>query len=500
MAVLVKPGKSLFELVLLSAVSITAVVLSGCAGGHNPGSAQPETAVPFIRVAHTSNGYFFQRGTNLLYSLGVCVVIPEETWPDRPEFAKRKALGSYDGFSQFKSDTQAWARATVTRLESWGFNTAAAWSSEELYQQPIYHARVLWLCGPSRNEDRLIDVFTPDYERAVQRIAIQEVAPHKDDPWLIGYFLNNELPWYGEHGWPEDPNHSLFDRYLALPASAPGRQELFRFLHEQYANVAALQADWATAASTWEDLEKQPALSPKNRAAKRLKYAWAGRVAGRYFSMCVASVRRHDTNHLILGCRFAVKPPRAVMEALAKYTDVVSINMYSKSGKADLEYLRDTYALTRKPVLITECSWRATQNSSGDPNTEGADVTVDTQAERAEHYRAFVSKVANEPYIMGTHWFQYLDQPPGGRWIDGEDSNYGIVDIHDQPYEKLVGAMTETHKLLPTILSNRADSLPVSFDEEAWGEFLTARVSPGQLAAPVQMEPGRGPLPPDQLV
>jgi hypothetical protein len=125
---------------------------------------------------------------------------------------------------------------------------------------------------------------------------------------------------------------------------------------------------------------------------------------------------------------------------------------------------------------------------------------VDTQAERAEHYRAFVSKVAKEPYVMGTHWFQYLDQPPGGRWIDGEDSDFGIVDIHDQPYKELVEAMTETHKLLPSILANRANSLPVSFDEQGWGEFLTARVSPGKLAAPVQMEPGRDPLPPAQLV
>ncbi|HXI84274.1 MAG TPA: hypothetical protein VNL17_09330 [Verrucomicrobiae bacterium] len=511
MTVIEKRKRSLFDWVLLSSVSLTAVILSGCESNHTLGQtrsgpglisrqtlAQP--AGPFIRVAHTSNGYFFQRGTDLFYSLGVCVVIPEETWPDRPEFAKRKALGSYDGFSRFGSDTQAWARATARRLESWGFNTAAAWCSEELYQQPIYHARVVWLCGPSRNEDRLIDVFSAEYAQAVEQVATREVAPYKDDPWLIGYFLNNELPWYGEHGWPEDPNHSLFDRYLALPLSAPGRQELFRFLHEQYADITALNADWTTSAGTWEELEKQPVLLPKNRTAKRLKYAWAGRVADRYFSICVASVRRHDSNHLILGCRFAVKPPRAVMEALAKYTDVVSINMYSKNGKVDLGYLRDTHALTKKPVLITEFSWRAMQNSSGDRNTEGAEVTVDTQAERAERYRAFVSKVADEPYIMGTHWFQYLDQPPGGRWIDGEDSNYGIVDIHDQPYKELVEAMTEVHKQLPSILATRTNNLPASFDEEAWGEFLTARVSPGHLSAPVQMEPNESVLSSNQLV
>jgi len=501
MTTVAKRGKSHFELVLPLVFSLVLLILSGCQTGPTSRAVSSAATTPFITVAHTSNGYFFQRGTNLFYSLGVCVVIPEETWPDQPEFAKRKALGSYDGFSRFGSDTQAWARATAARLESWGFNTAGAWSSEELYQQPIYHTRVVWFSEPSRkNEDRLIDVFTSDYEKAVEQIAREEVAPYKDDPWLIGWFLNNELPWYGTHGWPEDPNHSLFDRYLALPADAPGRVELFRFLHEHYADFAALRIDWDTPAGTWDELEKHPVLPPKSRAAKRLKYEWAGRVADRYFSMCVASIRRHDTNHLILGCRFAVKPPRAVMEALVKYTDVVSINMYSKSGKVDLGYLRDTYALTKKPVLITEFSWRATENRSGDQNTEGAEVTVDTQADRAERYRAFVSTIAKEPYIMGSHWFQYMDQPPGGRWIDGEDSDYGIVDIHDQPYEKLVKAMVETHQRLPSILTRRADTLPVSFDEEAWGEFLTARVAPGPMAAPVQLEPGQDSLPPDQLV
>ena len=495
-----KHEESRFGLIFLSVVFLALLILSGCQSGRATRPGTSSSTQSFIKVAHTPHGYFFQRGTNLFYSLGVCVVIPEETWPDKPEFAERKALGSYDGLSRFGSDTQAWARATAARLESWGFNTAAAWCSEELYQQPIYHARVVWFSQDGKDQDRLIDVFTPEYADAIERVAVRDVAPHQNNTWLIGYYLNNELPWYGTHGWPEDPNYSLFDRYLQLPATAPGRRELWHYLHQQYADIAALKADWNTTAGSWEELEKQTALSPKNRKAKRLKNEWAGRVADRYFSLCAAAVHRHDPNHLILGCRFAVKPQQAVMEALAKYTDVVSVNVYSQSGKVDLGYLRDTYALTKKPVLITEFSWRATENRSGDKNTEGAEVTVDTQADRADRYRAFVSQVAHEPYIMGTHWFQYLDQPPGGRWIDGENSNYGIVDIHDQRYEKLVEAMVETHQGLPSILANRGDNLPVSFDEQAWGELLTARVAPGKLAAPVEMEPGQNPLPPDQLV
>ena len=145
-------GKQPSGLISSIVASLASLMLLGCASGAAPRQTSAQPATPFVKVARTSNGCFFQRGTNLFYSLGVCVVIPEETWPDRPEFANRKALGSYDGLSRFGSDTQAWARATAARLKSWGFNTAAAWCSEELCQQPLYHARALWLCGPSRNE------------------------------------------------------------------------------------------------------------------------------------------------------------------------------------------------------------------------------------------------------------------------------------------------------------------------------------------------------------
>ena len=47
----------------------------------------------------------------------------------------------------------------------------------------------------------------------------------------------------------------------------------------------------------------------------------------------------------------------------------------------------------------------------------------------------------NEPYIVGAHWFRYADEPTHGRSSDGEDFNFGMVDIHNQPYVKLVDAM-----------------------------------------------------------
>jgi len=107
--------------------------------------------------------------------------------------------------------------------------------------------------------------------------------------------------------------------------------------------------------------------------------------------------------------------------------------MYSKSGKADLEYLRDTYALTRKPVLITEFSWRATQNSFGRSeyrrrgrhrgHTSGTRRTLPPPSS---------AKSPMSPYIMGTHWFSISinRRRPLDRWRGLE---LRIVDIHDKP-------------------------------------------------------------------
>jgi hypothetical protein len=51
---------------------------------------------------------------------------------------------------------------------------------------------------------------------------------------------------------------------------------------------------------------------------------------------------------------------------------------------------------------------------------------------------------------VGTHWFQWLDQPATGR-SDGENYNIGFVDVTDRPYAELVAAAKLTHDRLPEI-------------------------------------------------
>jgi len=52
----------------------------------------------------------------------------------------------------------------------------------------------------------------------------------------------------------------------------------------------------------------------------------------------------------------------------------------------------------------------------------------------------------NKNYSVGYHWFSYMDQPATGRF-DCENSNNGIVNITDVPYDILVSSMKKVNNL-----------------------------------------------------
>lgn len=64
---------------------------------------------------------------------------------------------------------------------------------------------------------------------------------------------------------------------------------------------------------------------------------------------------------------------------------------------------------------------------------------VATQAERASSLRVTFKSLARLPYVTGMDWFPYFDEPRyGGK--DGENCNFGMVDISDRPYIEVTAA------------------------------------------------------------
>ena len=57
----------------------------------------------------------------------------------------------------------------------------------------------------------------------------------------------------------------------------------------------------------------------------------------------------------------------------------------------------------------------------------------------------YMKSVIDNPYMVGAHWFQYIDSPITGRAHDGENYNVGFVTQADVPYPNLVEAAKKLH-------------------------------------------------------
>jgi len=455
-----------------AAALVTSLALLGSAAG-----------AEFVRVAQGAQGaWCFEQSGRRFLSMGICHITPRE--------ASRDEQGRFYDGAKVRGGLEPWAASTVERMNSWGFNTAGAWCDNALYAKAGLHTRYVWLGAEVDGiKQRLVNVFSPGYAAKMDALCAEFVAPHKNDPRLIGWFLDNELPWYGEFGWPTDPHRSLLDQALALPASDPNRVEALRFLRETYQDFASFAAQWETSATTWETFAAGGTARAKTKRAEVVKHRWAGVVAEKFYSVCAAAVRKHDPNHLVLGSRFAGNAPGPVI-ACARHCDVVSVNHYAKDGQVDLAWWDRLYAMVQKPILLTEFSWRAMENRTGNRNTLGADVTVPTQRDRAERYAKFVPTLLARPYLLGAHWFQWADEPERGRGLDGEDSNYGLVDWQDQAYEELTAAAQKTNAALPAP-DTRPGPLPTAADRDglAWQgrNSVIPTLPAGKLTTPVEL-------------
>jgi hypothetical protein len=469
-------------LVLIVAAA-AALFFAGCRAVKPP--AQPgvpalEPSDRFVRIKEIDGKFWFVHGDRQFLSLGVNAVVPVDgSNPRDPE--------RYNVLPKYNSNTVDWAQATLTRLWKWKFTTAACWSHEAMYTNTsMYHTRILDLGEWGRNDSRLIDVWSGYYMKSLDEAAQKRVLPHAENTKLIGYFINNELPWYGERGWPTSPKVSLLSRYMKLQKDAPGKVRAIEFLKGYYKeDFAAFQKEWITKAASFDELRVNSDIEPRIPSSRRAVALWAGIVAEQYFKLCAETIRKYDKNHLLLGVRFAQRAYVPVMEACGRYCDVVSVNHYSKSGEFNEQMVGAIAALTKRPILITEFSWRAMENRSKLTNDKGADVTVKTQKDRGAAFRRYATEALQQPYLVGYDWFLYADQPPMGRSFDGENSNYGLVDIKDEPYEELVKEIRDINAQAVTLHASSTVAAP-AYNPEILADYrdVSVRGSDTRLPAP----------------
>ena len=366
-----------------------------------------------------------------------------------PRGAHSDVLG-YSPYGRFVAtnypSTSAWADETLARLADWGFTMIGnACPFGLLGHKTLPHVRNIqlgqrvcrgdpdwyikeWLFRPC---SALPNVFHPQFAAACEWRAREQCAPFKDDPWLVGWFIDNELAWWCESR--ATLATGLFDTVAALPPEHSARKALDAFLAERRTSL-------------------------HNPAQNEIKVDFLRHYARTYYEITTSAIRKADPNHMVMGSRYAglngAHP--VVWEEAGRFCDIVTFNCYpwadldmgivfdKKGGVPMTERFQEYHGYAKKPLMITEWSFPAMDH--GHPCTTGAGQRFRTQKERAEATSLFARTMLADPHVAGYDYFKWYDQPREGttRWCP-EDCNYGLVNDVGQPYPEITGVFKALH-------------------------------------------------------
>ena len=312
---------------------------------------------------------------------------------------------------KFAGDQAAWEDETLSRLKAWGFTMLGNGCSEELENRGLAHTVFLAM---------------------------------------------------GTAFCRRGPGHDLA-HFQGIPGS--GFPNVFhpdweKFCDERAARLCAPQRDNPNLFGYFFDNELD----------------WSGRTreeAARYFGVIADAIRRHDPNHLLLGCRFAGlnSAKREIWEEAGRVCDAVTFNNYPwadldrnviltsrTSGIRAADAYAERHAWTGKPLIITE--WGYSALDSGLPCSGGAGQRFRTQRERVAASELCARTLMSIPFIVGYDYFMWVDEPAAGISVKfPEDTNYGLVDGRGEPYGELTAMFARIHPEAEAL--HAAGKLPV---------------------------------------
>ncbi len=380
---------------------------------------------------------------------------------------------------------EEYSAQSIERLRAWGFNSTGAFTppTEAMKTARIPYVLSLplnrWNNLPMLPEKigaaECIDPFAPNIGAAMEKVFESKVYPKADDPLLIGYFLGNEQHF-----------ELVPKRVPTFKASqSPSKRKLVELLENKYGEIANFNAAWNPVKpfASFDEAREQPLIVRTEAAADDMR-SFFRLFLETYFETVDRVFHKYDQNHLLIGCRWTPSTANNadVVTIAGKHLDVVSVNYYTYP--MEMDFLKKIYERSgQRPIILSEWYYSAADQGLGTL------IQVNNQQERGLAYRHYVEQAASTPYVVGSEWFSFLDQPLTGRsfeGLNGEGNNIGFVNVADRPYEELVKAALQTHKRIYDVMLGKVP--PFSFDDprfasNAKGSALRTVAIPRALAS-----------------
>ena len=311
------------------------------------------------------------------------------------------------------------------RLKSWGLNTIANSSDKDicLMDRTPYMDRFEVVSAPLAGTGGwwpVMDPYDPSFIASLEKQLIDR-KQELEDPWCLGFFVDNEIAW----GHPTN----MAEVVLKCPADQAAKKHFISVLKAKYGTIKALNKAWGSDFDSWNALaenRKAVKTNDKNRA-DFLEFNRG--VIHKYYSNIRGAFDRLAPGVLYMGCRFAGYTPDLVSIG-AEYCDVISYNIY--------DFTLDKVQLPEgvdKPIMIGEFHFGAQDRGM----FHCSQVEVESQENRGKAYVRYVESGLKHPNIIGVHWHQYSDQATSARFC-GENFQVGFTDVCDTPYPETINA------------------------------------------------------------
>ncbi len=368
--------------------------------------------------------------------------------------------------TQFHPAVRDWC---IQACQDYGFNTIGVHNQLSVINHPspkLPYMQPFRVIGIPHwyNEipdENFVDVFAKEFEMKCDTMAKEIILPVKDDPYLLGYSMN-DCPLFTEEdcrertdviggkrralrskGWPR--------RLRNLGSGAQGKQAYVQLMKDLYrGRIKDFNVTYGTefrsfdALASAQDWRLDTELSNANETRDNVEFLLI--VVDRYYKTASDAIRRYDPNHLFVGDKLNANTDAVdtVLKVTSKYTDVLFYQMY---GRYEVqEWGLDRWSkLVDQPVVNGDSAY--TQVTDTMPHPFGPIAkSVD---ERIEWNNTFFEKTFARPEFIGWHYCGLVDA----------DNNFPV---HGRQWRQHSGLMDTYGKEYPGVkeaIKTRADRL-----------------------------------------
>ncbi len=392
----------------------------------------------YFRVARTIAGqwWFLTPLNQPFFYKGICAINRAGKAGGRNAMPGKYAI-TIDKKYNYQDNPDSFVAASLEKLRFLGFNALGAWTTEEFFNRNMPFTEILEFFKeppflPTSESNELPDIFDPLWQIAIDKKARALCSPLRLSKDLVGYYTDNEIGFGNADDSGLDPgfkagklNFALLRTLLAMDTNKAASKFALHFLLNRYSSFEKLSEAWQVNVKSMTDLQTltASASSLKSAGYQQDATAFVQQYAQRYFELAYKAIKRHDPNHLILGCRFGTVPPAYILDAIRPWTDVISANNYRPTLYERYDTL---FRYTKLPLLIGEISWNTSLFKM--IPFAGERTTPLSDAERMfKTGKKTLMRAAMHDGIIGFTWYRWVQETSSSKkFYDG------IVDYNDE--------------------------------------------------------------------